>query len=114
MNTIKNSVRLLGNLGSEPKIFNGEKGFKVARVSIATSDYYFNDKKEKVEETYWHSLVFFGKLAENAEKLLIKGTELIIEGKLTNKVYTDKEGIKKYSTEIVVNEFNVFSREVSK
>jgi single-strand DNA-binding protein len=114
MNTIKNSVRLIGNLGSEPKIFNGENGFKIARVSIATSDFYYNDKKEKVVDTYWHSLVFFGKQAEFAEKILVKGSELAIEGKLTNKVFTDKEGIKKYSTEIVVNEFNVFSREVNK
>ena len=64
MNTIKNSVRLIGNLGAAPTIINTDKGSKIARVSIATSDYYYNDKKEKVTDTYWHNLVFFNKSAE--------------------------------------------------
>ena len=110
MSTIKNSVRLIGNLGAAPTIFNSEKGAKIARVSIATSDYYYNDKKEKVTDTHWHNLVFFGKSAELAEKLLTKGKELAIEGKLVNRSY-EKAGEKKYITEIVVNEFNVFSKE---
>ena len=112
MNTIKNSVRLIGNLGAAPTIINTDKGSKIARVSIATSDYYYNDKKEKVTETYWHDLVFFGKSAENAEKLLKKGSELAIEGKLVSRSY-EKEGTKKYVTEIVVNEFNLFSSKES-
>lgn len=111
MNTIKNSVRLIGNLGAAPTIFNTEKGAKIARVSLATSDYYYNDKKEKVTDTHWHNLVFFGKSAEIAEKLLTKGKELAIEGKLVNRSY-EKEGEKKYITEIVVNEFNVFNKEI--
>jgi single-strand DNA-binding protein len=111
MNTIKNSVRLIGNLGAAPTIVNTEKGTKIARVSIATSDYYYNDKKEKVTETYWHNLVFFGKIAELAEKILNKGKEVAIEGKLTNRSY-EKDGEKKYTTEIIVNEFNVFSKDV--
>lgn len=110
MNTIKNSVRLIGNLGAAPTIFNSEKGAKIARVSIATSDYYYNDKKEKVTDTHWHNLVFFNKSAELAEKLLIKGSELAIEGKLVNRSY-EKDGEKKYITEIVVNEFNLFKKE---
>lgn len=112
MNTIKNSVRLIGNLGAAPTIVNTDKGLKIVRVSIATSDYYYNDKKEKVTETYWHNLVFFGKAAENAEKLLKKGSELAIEGKLVNRSY-EKDGAKKYVTEIVVNEFNLFSSKES-
>ena len=110
MNTIKNSVRLIGNLGAAPTIINTDKGSKIARVSIATSDYYYNDKKEKVTDTYWHNLVFFNKSAELAEKLLAKGTELAIEGKLVNRSY-EKEGEKKYITEIVVNEFNLYKKE---
>ncbi|MCE2962154.1 MAG: single-stranded DNA-binding protein [Chitinophagales bacterium] len=112
MSTIKNSVRLIGNLGAAPTIVNTDKGLKIARVSIATSDYYYNDKKEKVTETYWHNLVFFGKSAENAEKLLKKGSELAIEGKLVSRSY-EKEGAKKYVTEIVVNEFNLFGSKES-
>ena len=73
MSTIKNSVRLIGNLGANPTIVNTDKGLKIAKVSIATSDYYYNEKKEKVTETMWHNLVFFGKSAELAEKLLEKG-----------------------------------------
>jgi len=111
MSTIKNSVRLIGNLGANPTIFNTEKGTKIARVAIATSDYYYNEKKEKVTDTQWHNLVFFGKSAELAEKLLVKGKEIAIEGKLINKVY-EKDGVKKYSTEINVNEFNLFSKEL--
>ena len=112
MSTIKNSVRLIGNLGAAPTIVNTDKGLKIVRVSIATSDYYYNDKKEKVTETYWHNLVFFGKVAENAEKLLKKGSELAIEGKLVSRSY-EKDGTKKYVTEIVVNEFNLFSSKES-
>lgn len=109
MSTIKNSVRLIGNLGANPTMINTEKGSKIARVSIATSDYYYNDKQEKVTETYWHNLVFFGKTAELAEKLLEKGREIAIEGKLTSRSY-EKDGEKKYVTEVVVSEFNVFAK----
>lgn len=109
MSTIKNNVRLIGNLGAAPTIINTEKGAKIARVSIATSDYYYNDKKEKVTETYWHNLVFFGKAAELAEKLLTKGKEVAIDGKLVSRSY-EKDGEKKYVTEVVVNEFNLFGQ----
>lgn len=112
MNTIKNSVRLIGNLGSNPTMYASDKGYKIARVSIATSDFYYNDKKEKVTETHWHNLVFYGKVAENAEKMLEKGKEVAIEGKLINRSY-EKDGETKYVTEIVVNEFNLFNKVVA-
>lgn len=109
MSTIKNSVRLIGNLGANPTIITTEKGLKIMRVSIATSDFYYNDKQERVTETYWHNLVFFGKIAENAEKFLLKGTECAIEGKLVSRSY-EKEGEKKYVTEVQVSEFQVFQK----
>ncbi len=104
MNNLRNSVRLIGNLGADPevKIFGSNK--KVARVSIATSDAYKNDKGEKVEETQWHNLVMWEKTAELAEKFLHKGSEVAIEGKLISRSYDDKDGIKRYITEVVVNE----------
>ena len=105
MNSLRNSVRLIGNLGAAPEVKNLDKGNKVAKLALATSDTYTNAQGEKVKETYWHNLVAWGKTAEIAEKYLNKGSEVAIEGKLTNHSYVDKDGVKKYVTEIVVSEF---------
>ncbi|MEO6548238.1 MAG: single-stranded DNA-binding protein [Ferruginibacter sp.] len=108
MNALKNKVQLIGNLGNAPEIKNTESGKKLARFSIATNEVYQNADGEKVEETTWHNLVAWGKLAERAEKYLQKGTEVVIEGKLINKSYNDKEGNKRYNTEVEVHEFMMF------
>jgi single-strand DNA-binding protein len=105
MNSLRNSVRLIGNLGATPEVKNLDNGNKVARIAMATNETYKNDKGEKVTETTWHNLVAWGKTAEIAEKYLAKGSEVAIEGKLTSRNYTNKEGEKKYVTEIVINEF---------
>lgn len=104
---MRNKVQLIGNLGNAPetKEFNGNG--KVARVSMATSERYKNAKGEMVTETTWHNLVIWGKTAENAEKLLKKGSEVLIEGKIVNRSYEDKDGNKKYISEIRVDEFMV-------
>lgn len=104
MNNLKNKVQLIGNLGNTPEIINLESGKKLAKFSVATNESYRNTKGEWVQETQWHNLVAWGKTAEIAEKYLNKGTEVAIEGKLTNKSYEDKNGVKKFITEIVVNE----------
>ena len=104
MYALKNKVQLIGNVGNAVEIKNTESGKKLARFSIATNESYRNAKGEKVTETTWHNLVAWGKVAELAEKLLLKGTEVVIEGKLTNRTYTDKDGIKKYVSEVQVNE----------
>lgn len=104
MNNLKNKVQLIGNLGNAPEIINLESGKKLAKFSVATNESYRNTKGEWVQETQWHNLVAWGKTAEIAEKYLNKGTEVAIEGKLTNKSYEDKNGVKKYITEVVVNE----------
>jgi len=104
MYALKNKVQLIGHLGNIPEIKQLSDNKKMARFSIATSESYRNAKGEKITETQWHSLVAWGKVAEIAEKYLQKGNEVAIEGKLVNKNYTDKEGIKRYSTEIQVNE----------
>lgn len=104
MYALKNKVQLIGNLGNAPEIKNTESGKKLARFSIATNESYRNTQGEKVSETTWHNLVAWGKVADLAEKFLNKGTEVVIEGKLINRSYTDKEGNKKYITEIQVNE----------
>ncbi len=104
MNALKNRVQLIGNLGNEPEIKNLEDGKKLAKFSIATNESYQNANGEKVKETTWHNLVAWGKQAELAEKYLHKGTEVVIEGKLINRSYNDKEGNKKYISEVQVND----------
>jgi single-strand DNA-binding protein len=104
MYALKNKVQLIGNLGNAPEVKTLESGKKMARFSVATSENYRNAKGEKVTETQWHNLVAWGKVAEIAEKYLSKGKEVAIEGKLVNRSYNDKEGNKKYITEVQVNE----------
>lgn len=105
MNTLRNRVQLIGNLGTVPEIKTLEGGKKMAKLVIATNETYKNQKGEKVTETIWHNLTAWGNQAEFAEKFLEKGSEIAIEGKLKNNNYTDKDGIKRYVTNIEVNEF---------
>jgi single-strand DNA-binding protein len=104
MMTMKNRVQLIGNLGAAPEIKELDNGNKMARFTVATSDFYTNKKGEKVTETQWHNIVIWGKLADIAEKYLEKGSQVVIDGKLTTRNYTDKAGAKKYFTEIIANE----------
>jgi len=104
MYALKNKVQLIGNLGNAPEIKTTESGKKMARFSIATNEEYRNAKGEKVKETTWHSLVAFGKVADIIEKYLNKGSEVAIEGKLVSRSYNDKEGTKRFVTEVHVNE----------
>ena len=104
MNALRNKVQLIGNLGKAPEVKNTESGKKLAKFSIATNETYKNAKGEKVTDTQWHNVIAWGTTAEFAEKYLDKGTEVVIEGKLMNNTYTDKDGVKRYNTEIQVNE----------
>lgn len=104
MYALKNKVQLIGNLGNAPEVRNTETGKKLVRFSVATNEQYKNAKGERVTETQWHNLIAWGKVADIAEKFLMKGTEVAIEGKLVNRNYMDKEGNKKYITEIQVTE----------
>jgi single-strand DNA-binding protein len=107
MKSLRNSVQLIGRLGKDPEVKNFEK-WKKASFSIATTDSYKNQKGEKVEDTQWHNIVIWGKLAGVAEKYLKKGQEVAIEGKLIHRVY-ESNGEKKYITEINVNDFVMLS-----
>ncbi len=113
MNTLRNKVQLIGNLGMAPEIKNFDGGKKLAKMSIATNESYKNAKGEKVTETQWHNLIAWGKTADIIEKYLHKGSEVAIEGKLVNNNYTDKEGVKRYSTEIQVNEILILAKKSS-
>ena len=105
MNTLRNKVQLIGNLGMNPEIKTLDGGKKLAKMSIATNESYKNAKGELVEETQWHNLIAWGKTADIIEKHLKKGSEVAIEGKLINRNYIDKDGLKRYITEIEVHEF---------
>ncbi|MCD1116969.1 single-stranded DNA-binding protein [Chryseobacterium turcicum] len=102
--SLRNKVTLIGFTGKEVEMINFENGGMKASVSLATNDHYTNAKGEKVEETQWHSLVAFGKTAEIFQKYVSKGKEIAIEGKLTYRSYDDKDGVKRYITEIRVDE----------
>ncbi|GGK37333.1 MULTISPECIES: single-stranded DNA-binding protein [Flavobacteriaceae] len=104
MNTLRNKVQLIGNLGNKPEIITLESGKKLAKFSIATNENYKNAQGEKVTNTEWHNLVAWGKTAEIAENYLEKGKEIAIEGKLTTRSYDDKDGNKRSITEVVVSE----------
>ncbi|MDX5583867.1 MAG: single-stranded DNA-binding protein [Aureibaculum sp.] len=104
MNTLRNKVQLIGNLGNNPEVITLESGKKLAKFSIATNDSYKNASGEKITDTQWHNVIAWNKTAEIVEKYLTKGNEIAVEGKLTSRSYENKEGVKKYITEIVVNE----------
>jgi single-strand DNA-binding protein len=114
MYALKNKVQLIGNLGQNPEIKTLDGGKKLARFSIATNEAYRNANGEKIIETQWHNLVAWGKLAEIIEKYITKGSEVAVEGKLTYRTYNDKDGVKKYFTEIQVNELLMLGEKSSK
>jgi single-strand DNA-binding protein len=104
MSTLRNKVQLIGHVGNDPEIKTFDGGKKLAKLAIATNESYKNDKGEKVEETQWHNLIAWGKTADIIEKYVVKGKEIAIEGKLTHRSYEDKNGEKRYVTEVVIDE----------
>ena len=101
---MKNRVQLIGRVGQDPEVKNLDGGKKVTTITIATNDVYYKDNGDKVEQTEWHRVTAWGKTAEIIEKYVTKGKEIAIEGKLTHRSYDDKNGEKRYVTDIVVNE----------
>ena len=104
LSLMKNRVQLIGRVGQDPEVKNLEGGKKVATITIATNDVYYKDNGDKVEQTEWHRVTAWGKTAEIIEKYVTKGKEIAIEGKLTHRTYEDKNGEKRYITDIVANE----------
>jgi single-strand DNA-binding protein len=107
---MKNRVQLIGNAGNDPVIKNFEGGKKLANLTIATNDSYKNDKGERVDQTEWHTVVAWGKTAEIIEKFVTKGKQIAIDGKLTHRSYEDKNGEKRYITEVVVSEIMLLGK----
>ena len=103
-----NKVILVGNLGRDPEVRHTQDGKPIVNLSIATSESW-RDKSsgERKEKTEWHRVVIFNEnLAKVAEQYLKKGSTVYIEGQLQTRKYTDKDGVEKYSTEIVLQNFN--------
>ncbi|WP_154856945.1 single-stranded DNA-binding protein [Cyclobacterium xiamenense] len=112
MNAIKNKVQLIGRLGAKAdyKTVNGST--PMVRLNLATNESYKNNKGEKVDETYWHNLVAFGKPAEIIHKYTDKGSEICVQGKLVSRSYEDAAGNKKYITEVQVNDVLLMGEKV--
>ena len=103
MGTLENSVQLIGRPGADPEVkMVGDR--KNVRFTIATNEYTYNEKHELERVTSWHNIVAWGKIAEQAEKLIKKGKRIALEGRLRTKIY-EKDGKKNYFTEITMNEF---------
>jgi len=105
MNSLKNKVQLIGRLGADVEMKTLESGTVISKFPIATSESYKNKQGEWTENTTWHNVVAWGKTAELAHQVLKKGTEVALEGKLSNRSYEDKEGTKRYVTEVVMTTF---------
>lgn len=103
MNNLRNSVRLVGFAGSDLNVTPFETGKKVARVSVAINEYYKTKTGEESKQTQWFNLVFWNAKVDEAVKLIKKGAEIAVEGKLASQIYITKDGQKHYTTEIVVH-----------
>jgi len=104
MNTLRNKVQLIGNLGQTPEIITFENGSKLAKVRLATNEIYKNQEGEKVENVHWHNAIAWGKQADIIEKFVTKGQEIAVEGKLITRSYETKEGDKRTKTEVQISE----------
>lgn len=104
MNALRNKVQLIGRLGQDPEINTFPDGNKIAKFSMATDDSYKDKNGQKVERSYWHNIIVRGGLVNVVENYVEKGQQIAVEGKLTNRSWEDKDGIKRYMTEVVCNE----------
>lgn len=109
MNALRNKVSLIGRLGAQPELVTLEGGKVLARFSLATNESYKDKKGEWQTTTQWHNLTAWGNTATLVGRLLSKGQEVVVEGRLVHKNYETKSGEKRYATEVEVNEFLTFA-----
>lgn len=107
---VKNRVQLLGNLGRDPELKEFEGGKRRLRMTLATNEKFEYSTGQSKEDTQWHSVVAWGRTAEQAAEVLKKGSFVSIEGRLVHRNYEDKEGQKRYVTEVVMTQFQVVER----
>lgn len=105
-----NKVILIGNLGKDPEIRYLEGNLAKVKFSLATSEHYKDKNGNKVEHTEWHHIVLWGGLAESAEKILKKGMQIYLEGKIQTRDWNDKQGVKKNITEIIVESYQLLQK----
>ena len=105
-----NKVILVGNLGKDPEVRYLENGTVVANFPIATSESYKDKNGNRVDQTEWHNVVVWRKLAEIAESYLKKGSQIYLEGKLRTRSWDDPQGNKKYTTEVVADTFTMLGK----
>lgn len=105
-----NKVILVGNLGKDPELRSFEGGNVVANFSLATTEVYRDKAGNRVDHTEWHNIAMWGKLADIAGKLLHKGSKIYLEGKIKSRSWDDKEGNKRYTTEIIADNFTLLDR----
>jgi single-strand DNA-binding protein len=109
MNTLRNKVSLIGRLGAQPEVTTFETGRTLARFTLATNERFKDKDGNWQDNTQWHMINAWGKIAERVKKALNKGQEIIVEGKLVNQSYETKSGEKRYSTVIEATEFLLLS-----
>ena len=109
MTTLANKVQLIGHLGMDPEVKTFKTG-KMLRIRIATNASHKDKSGEMVEDTHWHTLIAWNKTAELGEKLFRKGKQVAVEGTLVNRAYEDKEGVKRFVTEINLDKFLMLGR----
>jgi single-strand DNA-binding protein len=110
---LRNRVHLMGNLGKDPEVRQLEGGKQMARLSVATNERFsFGDGQTKLD-TQWHSVVAWGRTAEQVAQLLRKGSQVALEGRLVHRTYETKDGQKRYVTEVVMDRFELVEREAA-
>ena len=107
MNTLKNKVQLIGNLGAAPEIKTLDNGNKLAKFALATNETYRNRDGEKITDTQWHNIVIWGKLAGIVEQYVTKGSHIALEGKLATRKWEDKDGQTRYTTEVIASQLEM-------
>ena len=110
MNNIRNHVQLIGHLGADATTKKLEDGKLVANARLATNEVYKNSKGDKVTNTEWHNIRAWGKTAELMEQFFRKGREVAVMGKISYSSYKDKDGVMRYTTDIVLKEFTLFGK----
>jgi len=110
MNHLKNKVNLIGRLGAQPEVMAFETGRKLVRFSLATNDRYKDKNGEWKEDVQWHNITLWGKIAERAERILDKGQEILLEGKISYQSFENNQGEKRYSTVIEGNDFLLLNK----
>ncbi|NOR87901.1 MAG: single-stranded DNA-binding protein [Bacteroidales bacterium] len=110
MKNLRNQVQLIGNLGADPEMREFSNGNNKVNIRLATSDSYKNKAGEKVTDTQWHNVVAWNGTGKYIKNYTTKGTEIMVQGKLTHSSYEDKNGVTKYVTEVVADQVMILSK----